>query len=205
VNQNAFQAPYLPYDQIRLIAQKFLDKFHPKGDIPVAIENIIEFKLNIDIVPLPGLQDRIEVEGFISGDLKRIYVDQKVMEKYPHRYRFTLAHEVGHLLLHKKLFKKAKFDSVDEWKDFVRCIDPREYSFFELHAYDFAGLILVPTLELRKGFEYAIDLYRSEGYDPRELVENEMAINYISTWVAKKFDVSSYVIKKRLKREGLIK
>ena len=205
MNQNAFRAPYLPYDKIRLIAENFLGKFHPEGTIPVTIENIIEFKLNIDIVPLPGLQIRIDIEGFISSDLKRIYVDQNVMEKYPHRYRFTLAHEIGHSLLHKKLYQKATFDNVSDWKHFISCIDPREYSFFELHAYDFAGLILVPTLELRKRFSNAIDLYQSEGFDPRELDENEMAIAYISTWLAKKFNVSSHVIKKRLKREGLIK
>ncbi|MFO7889264.1 MAG: hypothetical protein R6V04_02880 [bacterium] len=52
MNQNAFRAPYLPYDKIRAIAENFLEKFHPKGTIPVTIENIIEFKLNIDIVPL---------------------------------------------------------------------------------------------------------------------------------------------------------
>lgn len=204
MNQNVFQAPYLPYNKIRLIAENFLKKFHPKGTIPVSIENIIEFKLNIDIVPLPGLQDRIDVEGFISSDLKRIYVDQQVMEQYPPRYRFTLAHEIGHSILHKKLYQKAKFDNVSDWKHFISCIDPREYSFFELHAYNFAGLILVPTAELKKGFEDAIDLYQSEGYDPRELIESEIAVYYVSTWLAKKFDISSHVIKKRLKREGLI-
>lgn len=80
-----------------------------------------------------------------------------------------------------------KIGSVDEWKHLLNCIDPREYSFFEYHANTFAGLVLVPTEELKNTFSNAIEMYKSEGYDPRELMSSAIAIDYISTYLARRF------------------
>jgi Zn-dependent peptidase ImmA (M78 family) len=97
-----------------------------------------------------------------------------------------------------------RIDSFEDWKYFISCIDPREYGFFELHANTFAGLILVPTKELFEKFIGAISIYKSEDYDPRELLSSEVAIEYISTYLSRRFEVSSEVIKRRLKKEGLM-
>jgi Zn-dependent peptidase ImmA (M78 family) len=75
---------------------------------------------------------------------------------------------------------------------------------FELHANSFAGLILVPSGALTKAFTSALSLYKSEGYDPRELLSSEIAIEYISTFLSRRFEVSSEVIKRRIKNEGLM-
>lgn len=87
-----FTAPYHSYDDLRRQADAFLANHHPAGTIPVPIEEIIEFQLSIDIVPMPGLHTLIETDGFITSDLKEIYVDELVYTKWPNRYRFTLAH-----------------------------------------------------------------------------------------------------------------
>lgn len=199
-----FQAPFLPYDKIRNIAEEFLDKYHPDGSLPVPIEEILEFKLKISLILLPGLRDRIEIEGFLSSDFTKIYIDEWAYTNRLFRTRFTIAHEIGHSILHKDLYSMAKFDSAEEWKDFISCIDPREYSFFELHARDFAGLILVPTDKLYEGIDEAIELYKNEGYDPKDLFSNEMAIKYVSTFLSRKFEVSSIVIENRIRKEGLL-
>lgn len=156
MSDKVFKAPYLTYNLIRKYAEDFLERYHHERTIHVPIEEIVEFKLNIGITPLPGLKERIEIEGFISSNLKTIYVDQGVMEKYPNRYRFTLAHEVGHAILHEDLYKNVDFESVEDWKHFIKCLDPREYGFFELHAYNFAGLVLVPTERLEEGIKEAL-------------------------------------------------
>jgi Zn-dependent peptidase ImmA (M78 family) len=65
---------------------------------------------------MPGLHTLIETDGFITSDLKEIYVDESVYTKWPNRYRFTLAHEVGHAILHRDLFRQRRFRSVREWK-----------------------------------------------------------------------------------------
>ena len=65
------------------------------------IEEIVEFDFRINIVPVLGLQREFEVEGFTSGDLKNIYVDEYTYTDRITRYRFTLAHEMGHIVLHR--------------------------------------------------------------------------------------------------------
>ena len=64
------RAPFLSYEDIRGKADEFLALHHPDGTIPVPIERIVEFKLGMDIVPVPGLRGVIEAEGFTTSDLR---------------------------------------------------------------------------------------------------------------------------------------
>lgn len=98
--------PFLSYEALRRRAGDFLRTHHPDGTIPLPIEEIVEFRYRIDIIPVPGLQEAFEVDGFISSDLKSITVDAFVHERRPGRYRFTLAHELAHVVLHRRLQSK---------------------------------------------------------------------------------------------------
>lgn len=88
-------APFYSYEDIRRRADAFLGTHHAVASIPIPIEEIVEFRLGIDIVPMPGLHRLIETDGFITSDLKEIYVDEFVYVSRPGRYRFTLAHANG--------------------------------------------------------------------------------------------------------------
>ena len=101
----AIAAPFLPYDKLRIVATNFLSQHHASGEIPIPIEKIVEFKLQLDIVPVPGLQDEFDVDAFLTNDLTEIRVDQFIQRQRPARYRFSLAHEVAHLLIHQDIFK----------------------------------------------------------------------------------------------------
>jgi len=204
VRTDKFLAPYLPYAHIRIIAEEFITKYHPEKTIPIPIEEIVEFGLDIDIIPLEDLQEKIEVDGFISNDLKEIFIDKWVYENRENRARFTIAHEVGHTILHKALYKSIEFNSPEEWKKFVNSIPSREYGFLELHANNFAGLVLVPSESLRERFEEAVKIYESEGFDPRSLSSSDIAVEYISNWLARRFKVSAQVIQRRIDKEGLL-
>lgn len=68
--------PYLSYDDLRRRARDFLQTYHPSGSIPVPIEEIVEFEYEIDIIPVPGLHNAFEVDGFISSDLKALTVEE---------------------------------------------------------------------------------------------------------------------------------
>src|SRR5262245_3634449 len=102
----AIKVPFLPYEKLRSIADEFLRKHHQSGDLPVPIEKIVELQLRLDIVPVPGLQDEFEIDAFITSDLTEIRVDSFIQRKRQARYRFSLAHEVGHMLIHKDIFKE---------------------------------------------------------------------------------------------------
>ncbi len=197
------KAPYLDYEKIRAIADDFLDEFHQERSIPVPIEEIIEFQLDIDIVPLEGLQQAFGVEGFTSHNRERINVDASVMTNNLNRYRFTLAHELGHIKMHKELFDEAVYDSASDYKDFIENIPSKEYSFFETHANNFAGLVLVPTKALVKEMDASCKLLENEGYDLDENGVSDLVYGYIINDLANKFEVFKQVIDIRIDKEGL--
>lgn len=186
--------PHLSYDQLRRHADAFLIKYHPTQQIPVPIEQIIEFQLHLDIVPLPGLEEAFEIVGFTASSLDEISVDQHVYEHQPGRYRFTLAHEAGHVVLHADLFKEHRFRGADEWKRFVRVFPDLELSRLEWQAHSFAGLVLVPPEALQRELKSAAKQVKASGITK----ETDFAKSLIVDVVATRFQVSGDVIERRL-------
>jgi hypothetical protein len=105
-----------PYDQLRQLAEEFLAQHHASGTIPVPIETIVEFKLGLEVIPVPGLHDEFEVDGFLALGRKGIYVDEWVMLERLGRYRFTLAYEAARFLLQEAICPK----SIKTIPDFVK-------------------------------------------------------------------------------------
>jgi hypothetical protein len=56
--ENDLEVPIISYDYIKSAANTFLKEYHPNQNIPVPIEEIIEFQMKKDIIPLPGFRDR---------------------------------------------------------------------------------------------------------------------------------------------------
>lgn len=195
------EVPRHSYEELRKRADSFLHTYNQKGTIPVPIEEIVEFAFGMDIIPIPGLHQGFEIDGFISSDLSVISVDQFVYESRPGRYRFTLAHELGHSVLHHRVYEKAEISSIKEWKQFVTEIDLKDYEWLEWQAHAFAGLILVPPAPLKKKFAVAIQQADEARLSIRRA--GDVAKLYISSWLAKEFDVSSQVIEKRLEKDKL--
>jgi len=91
-----FQAPYLTYRNVGHFVDDFLAKYHPSFQLPIPIEGIIEFDLDLDIVPIPNLYRNFSQSGFLSADLTKIFIDEYQYDNFVEKYRFTLAHEIGH-------------------------------------------------------------------------------------------------------------
>jgi Zn-dependent peptidase ImmA (M78 family) len=147
------------------------------------------------------LRDLLEVDGFISSDLTCITVDQFVLERRVNRYRFTLAHELGHWYLHRELYAELKFGSVSEWKQFQIEVDKADYDWLEYQAYAFAGLVLVPTGPLKAQFQSAADAAERIGFS--RLGEPEAFFECVTETLREVFQVSDAVIAKRLRSENL--
>lgn len=185
--------PHLSYEQLRAHAGEFLKRYHPSGKIPVPIEQIVEFQLKLDIIPLPGLREAYEIDGFTSGDLTAISVDQFVYEHRFRRYRFTLAHEVGHVILHAKLFKEHSFQTVDGWKRFIKTFPDLDLSRLEWQAHSFSGLVLAPKEALEQTVREKLRLVKASKLRHEEDFAKDLAIEMTATH----FDVSKEVIERR--------
>lgn len=153
----------LSNQQIREAADRIRAKFWG-NKIPVDIENILEIGLKIRIIPLPGLQNQISFDSFISSDWKNVYVDNESYEsdKYYRRIRFSLAHELGHFILHKELFESLEIKSLEDYYRFYDEAPNDQYRFLEDQANKFAGYLLIPHEIMGKHRDELLAEYRKK-------------------------------------------
>ena len=189
------------YDQLRRFAERYLSEVHPSGNIPIPIEELVDLHHEIDIVPMAALREW-EVDAFTSRDRKTIYVDHGIYShRSPNRLRFSLAHELAHILLHEKVFESAAFTDVRGWKTFVETIPAEQYQWIEWQAYALAGLLLVPPEALEEQFGLIAGKLEKHGVDVRTLTSPGYA--HIAKHLGDVFAVSSVVIDKRAVKDGL--
>jgi Zn-dependent peptidase ImmA (M78 family) len=99
--------------------------------------------------------------------------------------------------LHKELYEQHAFGTIEEWKKFIEHFPEREYSLFEWQAYEFAGLILVPSHHLDKRLKFRMKQIGFLGIKS-EAVILDRAIELL----AEDFVVSREVIQRRIDREN---
>jgi hypothetical protein len=199
-----FKAPYNPKERIWQEADR-LRAAHPAGhSLPVKVLDLAEFDLGLELVPVDGLREQLDIDALLMGDLKSILVDKRAFmsSRLEYRLRFSVAHEIGHLILHRDIYGGLQHSTAREWFDFISAIPDVEYGWVEWQAYEFAGRLLVPPEPLRESFQTAIQSAQAAGYSDW-LAADEAALDYIGTRVAPKFGVSAEVIAKRLRAEKL--
>ena len=195
------KAPYYSYQQIADAAMNCGRRFNAEGIIPVPIEDIIDLGFRIDIVPEYGMEDRFQTVAFLTRDLKEIRVDRRVYDRQPGRLRFSLAHELAHLVLHADVYRQLNFNSTAEWKEAMAAIPEKEYSFLEYHANAFAGLLLVPPEPLRAHFDNVIQQIQRIGLDIRQM--SDVVYDRLLDKLAQDFDVSRGTMERRIEKDGL--
>jgi hypothetical protein len=199
-----FKAPYIPKERIWQEADR-LRAAHPAGcELPVKVLDLAEFDLHLDLVPVDRLREELDIDALLMGDLKSILVDKRAFmsPRLEYRLRFSVAHEIGHLVLHRDIYAGLQHATAAEWFDYVSAIPEVEYGWVEWQAYEFAGRLLVPPDALREQFKTAIQTAEYAGYGDW-FAGDEVAIDYIATRIAPKFGVSVEVIAKRLRVEKL--
>ncbi|NQT22118.1 MAG: ImmA/IrrE family metallo-endopeptidase [Candidatus Omnitrophica bacterium] len=204
-----YKIKFLTRKEIQEISNNFLLKFHPTLELPIPIEEIIEFKLGMDIIPVPGLKAAAEkmelnIDAFYSHLDDSISVDNFIYSKRETRYRLTLAHELGHKFLHEYVYRKAQFNLMSKYVNFINNFPIEEREKAEWQAYEFAGRILIPQQALVSKFNAAIETVQKEteiSYKDNHAKVEDMAIKY---YLQEAFNVSEIPIRIRLETEGII-
>ncbi len=196
------------FDTIRNKADQFRAEFW--GDeIPVNIDAIIEFRLGLEIRPIKNLKSVYDIDGMLSRDLSIIFVDNDMYSdiRYESRLRFTLAHEIGHFVLHRDFYLSQNFDDAEDWLDIIQSLDPNDLDWYERHANEFAGRLLVPRDYLIKEISAnkdEVDKLREKAIELDLGDEMERwVISAIARKVCQKFQVSAQMIEIRMMREGV--
>jgi hypothetical protein len=200
-----FKCPYIPIDQIWQAAENFRNEFWPESTLPVDIERIVEKRLKLNIEPERGLLSEIDIDAYLRIDLTGIVVDYDcyMKEKYMNRLRFSFAHELGHLFLHKDIYSTFSIDDPSAWKDFMLNIPDREYGFFEYQANEFAGRTLVPRGRLLAEMKICLQKVQEAGMPDLVATDPGAVLSRISSTLCRPFGVSYKVIERRVEREKL--
>ena len=217
---------YLKPEQIDIASLKLIEKYGCKYGLvdkpPIPVEEILEAHLGLsfafeDLSATFRLQD---VLGATWIQDRRVAVDQSLDPyEYPAkegRYRFTVAHELGHWELHRHYFladaaQLSLFDEKPKPPIVYRTSsrkDPMEWQ-----ADHFAGYLLMPGEMVFKAWEeyygnqepYIAEKEMADLSAKWGLAENQQPTVEIARTLAREFKVSGQAMQIRLLGLGLIK
>lgn len=191
------------YEELRAKAEAFIKEHHSVRSIPVPIEAIIELRFELDIIPIPDLLHGSDMYALVSRDMKSISIDANIQENRPQSYNYSLAHELSHILIHKEVVEQFEYANIAEWKTVVTGIDEDVYAEFEWQAHALAGLILVPTAELKAEFGKAAAKIKAAGMTLEQAKSTERARFAVEDNLARLFGVPRFVITDRANRDKL--
>lgn len=188
----------LNYAQIKVISEDFLKKYHPDLSLPVPVEEIAELKLGFGLVTIPLLKSSFDIDGFINSTFDQITLDDELFNLYEERARFTIAHELGHWVLHSSIYSRFKIQTPDDYLNFQNMITEQDQKWLEIQANIFAACFLVPTPKLKEEFLLTLK---------KEMVPAGAGEEYFIPLLEplpSRFNVSWAVLYRRMQKEGLI-
>lgn len=186
------RVPFIGKNAIKNKADFFREKYW--GDkIPVDIEKIIDVKLKIDIIPVPALERLCNTDALISSDWQSIYVDEERFndERYQNRLRFSLAHEIGHFILHKEIYSGFNISSFEDFYNFINEIPGDQYGYLETQAHKFSSFLLVPRDKLLDVRKNILNKFKQPKIINCNNIDSELLNSYIAGPIGKIFGVSS--------------
>lgn len=172
--------------------------------LPIDSLTIADLELGLNLIPFHDLRSRFRIEAALSADFTSIYVDAEIFDLIDtapewklNRLRFSIAHEIGHFVLHREEFQREGFKSVETFFEWTASLGGRKYD-IEKEANEFAGRLLVPREQLEnefnkvvKPFDDSLPSWRSNSELRRQITEH----------IAPKFGVAPEVISVRFCRE----
>lgn len=187
---------YISYEEIERAANIFLSTYNPSRKVPVPIEEIVEIKLEISIVPKMGMFSQHGIDAFLSSDLSELYIDHDHYMSQTNRSRFTLAHEIGHYVLHKDIIRSVS--TLKEWQDYLLGQGTGR-AILEVQADNFSGCLLMPQPEIIEEFHVqetvAIEKFKAASI-PKP--DDKTLVSFIANKIALQFNVSQKAAEIRL-------
>ncbi len=184
--------PYINKATIKNMADSFRRNYWD-NIIPVDIEKIIDVKLRIDIILTPNLEKLCNADALISSDWQSIFIDEARFndEKYQNCLRFSLAHEIGHFILHKDVYTSFNIFSFEDFYQFIEDIPGDQYSYLETQANKFASYLLVPREKLSGTRNDILNKFKKSEEINFSQVDVLLLNSYLARPISKIFGVSA--------------
>jgi Zn-dependent peptidase ImmA (M78 family) len=174
--------------------------------LPIDVITLAELELRLNLIPFDDLFSKFNIDAALIQDFSGIYVDAQsyyeldngpIWRRY--RLRFSIAHELGHYVLHRSLAEQHKFTTFGEFFEWIRSSDGEKYN-LEKAANEFAGRLLVPKSRLDE--HYSETRSRVDAVMPEWRESSDFQRSFCRQ-INDRYQVNWEVIKMRLEREGL--
>lgn len=176
--------------------------------LPMDLISFVELDLRMDLIPYDSLKANFGADAAILADFSGIYIDGEIFERIDvirgsplNRLRFSIAHELGHLFLHRDAFESAGIDSLDHLLEWLNEHNGCKYE-FEREANEFAGRLLVPVDVLRECYDRMLPTMDAQ-YGRHVWVSNAEIRGKTAELIAPRFGVHPIAIETRFDREGI--
>ncbi len=193
--------PVLTWQQIAAAAKEFADKHDLSSrQFPLDVEEIAEFDLGVEIRVTDGMLEACGMPAQIGpgNDKPIISVDSDQWKQQTSFYRFSVAHEIGHYVLHKKWLKEVwqLFDSIETWKQVIASLPGSDYGWIEGQAEEFASYLLAPE----DVFEPLLTNQLCKLVGLEETVQSEDILPYLANPVGNYFGISNSAAQARIRK-----
>ncbi|MBI5173321.1 MAG: ImmA/IrrE family metallo-endopeptidase [Candidatus Melainabacteria bacterium] len=172
--------------------------------MPLDVEVIVEADLKLRLEPEKGVARASGADALLLSNREAIIVDYDrfMKESFQNRLRFTIAHEIGHFVLHEDVYRAVSFSSVEEWAEFFDTIPRDKYGWLEWQADEFAGRLLIESGLLKQKFEEAKKKLAGTAYEKLDPLP-EPVVEFMSEEIGRFFGVSYQPVIIRLQRENI--
>ncbi len=191
---------YIPDEEIEDTV-KFIYSHYKKNSSEDIIDVIFQKNHQLKLKPIDyGITNQLG--GF---DMNNLVIGVSVhLQKEDPRYRFTIAHELGHYFLHYKILNKLLTLFQDDEISMANINTDTGYA-IEIQANKFASMLLLPTDEVRTLVLHFFDLYEVKDY----LYVDKQCRNYLIYYkliehLKYKYKVSRQTATYKLLKMGLI-
>ena len=152
----AIEFPEIPLADIEAKAQRLIDDYEDhigrRIRTPIPVESIAEHFLGYQIdITDEGLFEDPRYLGGIVFDENLIRINASV-ESHEGRYNFTIAHEIGHHVLHREHYL-AERSATDPG---IMCREASAKPLVEQQADQFASALLMPADLVRRAAEHVV-------------------------------------------------
>ena len=176
--------------------------------IPLDLISFVELDLRLDLIPFDRLREDFGADAAILADFSGIYVDGEIFDRIDlvrgaqlNRLRFSIAHELGHLFLHREQFEATAIRTNEHFLNWLNENNGHKYD-FEREANEFAGRLLVPVEILRDCFEKMLPVMDGK-YGRHVWVSNSEIRSKAAELIAPRFGVHPIAIETRFDRERI--
>jgi Zn-dependent peptidase ImmA (M78 family) len=156
----------------------------------VDIERLILEKFKIKIEAFHDLRRRWDTYAFIDTTGTAIYIDAELMneDRLEKKYRFTLAEELAHYLIHRHLFANCRTE--EDRLRIEAMLDERTRAYMESNAKALASALLMPKTTIEPLVEaLAGKLVDDEGH---------ILVDELVGTLAHEYDVNFQAAKRRM-------